>query len=323
MPNFNCTVAVFRSAAIDENGNLWTWGKNGSWFSNAAGCKLGHNSLTASVRPRYLYLQFYVVVEWVILWLVICRLVESLKNYGAKIAQVSCSEDHTLVLTDDGEVLSCGIGDYGRLGTGGTDHALEFETLSSLVNENIIQIAAGKTHSLCLSEDGTIYSWGCNDKGQLGINVTTLDYYSMESTPKAIELSQALRGEKRVVQVAAGDCRSAFITADGKLFLWGTRRSTSPEPLDSALFDGMRVVRVAIGGLGGQSVVACITEDGGLWTLGEPSAMLGNPDKVSKVNLANSATPVAVPKFVGTKVLNVYAGLASHVAARAEFSPKE
>jgi alpha-tubulin suppressor-like RCC1 family protein len=52
------------------------------------------------------------------------KLVKALLDYGCRVAQVACGEKHTLILTDDGEVLTCGNGEYGRLGNGGSsDHA--------------------------------------------------------------------------------------------------------------------------------------------------------------------------------------------------------
>ena len=33
-----------------------------------------------------------------------------------KIRDASCGKNHTLMVTEDGEVLSCGVGEYGRLG---------------------------------------------------------------------------------------------------------------------------------------------------------------------------------------------------------------
>ena len=52
------------------------------------------------------------------------RLVEAFKNYDARAAQVACGSNHTIILTDDGEVLTCGLGEYGRLGTGSTSGML-------------------------------------------------------------------------------------------------------------------------------------------------------------------------------------------------------
>ena len=46
------------------------------------------------------------------------KLVESLLDQGEKVVSVAVGELHTVVLTDLGEVLSCGVGEYGRQGNG-------------------------------------------------------------------------------------------------------------------------------------------------------------------------------------------------------------
>ena len=41
------------------------------------------------------------------------RLIEAFKEYGAKASTVAVGENHTLILTSDGEVLGCGVGEFG------------------------------------------------------------------------------------------------------------------------------------------------------------------------------------------------------------------
>jgi len=90
----------FHPAAVDAEGQLWTWGWGGSLFGGIGG--LGHGDETEQPRPK---------------------LVKSLLDYGCRVGSVACGEKHTLILTDDGEVLTAGNGEYGRLGNGGSsDH---------------------------------------------------------------------------------------------------------------------------------------------------------------------------------------------------------
>ena len=76
---------------------------------------------------------------------------EYFSNYNAKAVSVACGDKHTLILTEDGEILSCGIGEYGRLGTGNTNDSLVPVTIEGLLDHDIIEIAAGANHSLALS----------------------------------------------------------------------------------------------------------------------------------------------------------------------------
>lgn len=41
------------------------------------------------------------------------RLVEGFKKYGAKALKVAVGEDHTIILTTDGETMGCGVGESG------------------------------------------------------------------------------------------------------------------------------------------------------------------------------------------------------------------
>ena len=38
-----------------------------------------------------------------------------------------------------------------------------------LQNKAVVQVAAGDEQSLCVTEDSSVYSWGDNDEGQLGV----------------------------------------------------------------------------------------------------------------------------------------------------------
>ncbi len=90
-------------------------------------------------------------------------MIQSFKDYGAKAASVSCGSHHTVILTDDGEVLTCGIGENGRLGTGNSSDALEPLPVESLLDVNIVQVAASKNHTVALSNKGQVFTWGRND----------------------------------------------------------------------------------------------------------------------------------------------------------------
>ena len=125
------------AAAIDANGDVLTWGFGGSWFKG--GGQLGHGDTSSKVSPTY---------------------IEELKNYGAKVTQVSLGNSHSLFLTEDGEILSCGIDDYGRLGTGASSNATVPAPLTELVDDTIVQVAAGNAHSIALTDDGKIFTWG-------------------------------------------------------------------------------------------------------------------------------------------------------------------
>jgi alpha-tubulin suppressor-like RCC1 family protein len=268
---------------------VWTWGYGGSFFGG--GGQLGHNSTDSVEKPK---------------------LVEAFKNYGVKAKSVSVGSKHTLILTVDGEVLSCGVGEYGRLGTGTNDDAWTPQPLETLVDDDIIQIAAGGNHSLALTAEGKIYSWGRNDTGALGHGDSYIDIYSMEDYPRAVECEDVYKKGK-VVQIAAGKGRSAALTSDGRLFLWGRNLGHVPTIVEGSALNGLKVAKVSLGGEAGKSVIAVICEDQSLWTFGDGSSKL-----IGQAVSGRQPTPMRVPAFSGRKVLDVFTGPGQHMAALVE-----
>mmetsp|Transcript_866 Transcript_866/g.1481 ORF Transcript_866/g.1481 Transcript_866/m.1481 type:complete len:423 (-) Transcript_866:257-1525(-) len=293
------------AALVDMNGQVHTWGYGGGWMSG--GGQLGHGNRDKVNSPK---------------------LVDTFQVYGASAAMVSCGHQHTAILTDDGEVLCCGVGEYGLQGTGSTDDALYPAPLDALENEDVVQISAGYDHTLALTATGSIYSWGRNNSGQLGHSDSYIDIYSMEDFPRLIdsesvkssENEEALRAagmynESNAVftQIAAGNARSAAITSDGLLFIWGARVGHQPQLLAPTLFDNLKVNKVAIGGDQGKSIFAILTEDGSLWTMGDSSSkLMGIPGLSGK-----QPVPLRVAAL-GDRVEDVACGYGHHMLAFAK-----
>lgn len=90
------------------------------------------------------------------------------------IGSVSAGYRHTLFLTDDGKVYSCGLNEDGQLGLG--NNIISYNTpqfISDISNLTITAVSAGADHSLFLTHDGRVYSCGGNSSGQLGLGNNT------------------------------------------------------------------------------------------------------------------------------------------------------
>jgi alpha-tubulin suppressor-like RCC1 family protein len=84
---------------------------------------------------------------------------------------------HTLILLEDGTVQAIGLNDCGQLGNGGTTNSLTPVEVKGL--RGVTQVAAtggggdtnpgGFGHSLAVLDDGTLWAWGCNNSGELGL----------------------------------------------------------------------------------------------------------------------------------------------------------
>ena len=194
----------FHSAALDEQGRVYTWGWGGSYFGGYG--MLGHGGTDEHKTPK---------------------LVESLVAEGCAIRAVSCGEAHTLLLTDDDELLVCGAGEYGRLGTGSTNDLLVPEPVTFLAEVEVAEAWAGSAFNIALERGGEVWVWGRNDQGQLGLGGSlSMDVYSMEPVP------QLLTGIDGVVKtVAAGHSHAAAITEDGALYHWGMKLYLEPQKM--------------------------------------------------------------------------------------------
>ena len=103
-------------------------------------------------------------------------------------------------------------------------------------------LAGGETHTLILKPDGTVWSMGLNNVGQLGDSTNT-----QRSTPVQVS------GLSDIVAIAAGGYHSMAITSTGNLYLWGYNSSgqlgtgnttTTNYPVQSSLTN---VVAIAAG----------------------------------------------------------------------------
>lgn len=99
-------------------------------------------------------------------------LIEDLKS--VKVEDISLGSSHTLCLLRNAKVLCWGSSKDGKMGL---DAALDRvflipKEMITLEKERIFQIFAGPFHSLALTEDGSIYSFGSSKDSKLGIKET-------------------------------------------------------------------------------------------------------------------------------------------------------
>ena len=119
---------------------------------------------------------------------------------------------HSLALTADGARWSWGGGNSGKLGHGDQQNQLLPKKVEALADQRTVAVAPGYFHSLALTADGAVWSWGNGDWGKLG-----LGDWQNQLQPQKVE---ALAGQ-RVVAVSAGARHCIALTADGAVLTWG------------------------------------------------------------------------------------------------------
>lgn len=158
------------------------------------------------------------------------------------IKAISCGDNHSFALTQDGEVLAWGANAHGQLGDGSSLNKLTATKIRwQPASGKIKAISGGEAHSAAVTEQGRVYTWGNPDHGRLGLMrarqgtggagarrvVPHFHQASEESRASSESRSfwepqevEFLRHES-VVDVSCGDCHTATVNAEGFLHTWG------------------------------------------------------------------------------------------------------
>ncbi|XP_076970267.1 secretion-regulating guanine nucleotide exchange factor isoform X2 [Tamandua tetradactyla] len=153
---------------------------------------------------------------------------------GCPIQQVACGWDFTIILTESGQVLSCGSNSFGQLGVPPGPRRYVVPQAIELLTEKVVCIAAGLRHALAatglensksrcvlagsdhaasLTDAGELYVWGSNKHGQLATQAAFLPM------PQKIQ-AHYFQNEK-VTAAWSGWTHLVAQTETGKVFTWG------------------------------------------------------------------------------------------------------
>ncbi|KAK2627177.1 hypothetical protein QTJ16_003143 [Diplocarpon rosae] len=145
-------------------------------------------------------------------------------NRPIMIQDVALSKLHSAILTTDPEsnLYICGFGPGGRLGTGDETTRFSYVPIDegALAGKKVNKIALGQNHSLAVTSDGSLISWGTNTHGQLGYTLprpALKDEEPICSTPR--QIFGPLKREA-IVGIAASAVHSVAHTSTC-LFTWG------------------------------------------------------------------------------------------------------
>ncbi len=167
------------SSSIKNDGTLWLWG------DNTYG-QLGINSTESKSSP-----------------------IQTIA-YGNDWVSLSSGDGVTGCIKSDGSLWMWGNNSYGNLGDdSNSNKSSPVQTISTETNWS--KIACGKYHTAAIKNDGTLWLWGDNTKGQLGDETIT---------PKSSPV-QTISGGDNWSKVATGMEYTVALKTDGSLWSWG------------------------------------------------------------------------------------------------------
>lgn len=149
-------------------------------------------------------------------------------SHGANM--VAAGNDFTLELAG-GNIFAYGTNNSnGRLGRSASSTAVNANRRSNsgvhlnyhmtATNRSINFIAAGHNHALAINTIGSVFTWGSNSQGQLGIGNT-----ASTSAGNSFSLTQVSGLTTSMASVAGGGNHSLAIGTDGSLWAWGGNAS--------------------------------------------------------------------------------------------------
>lgn len=178
------------SMALSQEGEIFAWGQNNCG-------QVGSGSTTNQPTPR--------------------KVVAVIGNKMA--LSIACGQTSSMALLENGEVYGWGYNGNGQLGLGNNVNQPNPCRVQLLQGVIISQLVCGYAHTLALSDEGSLYSWGANSYGQLGTG----------NKANQVSPSKVVINGERMVEIAGSHYAhiSAAMSETGKVYMWGQCRGQS------------------------------------------------------------------------------------------------
>uniref|UniRef100_K3WR42 Rab-GAP TBC domain-containing protein n=1 Tax=Globisporangium ultimum (strain ATCC 200006 / CBS 805.95 / DAOM BR144) TaxID=431595 RepID=K3WR42_GLOUD len=170
--------------------------------------------------------------------------------HRTKIIKVACGAQHSVGITEVGELYTWGSGEDGRLGHGDMRDRAVPRKIMSLLRERVVHASCGGAHTAALTDknkvftfgrgrngrlglgdnkwrdtphevtsfpplgrDGSVFSWGKQGEGQCGLGYLDKDQLVPRNIEKLLD--------SHIIDIACGYTHTLALTSKGEVYSWG------------------------------------------------------------------------------------------------------
>ncbi|KAG3119350.1 hypothetical protein PI124_g2498 [Phytophthora idaei] len=135
---------------------------------------------------------------------------------------IGCGSYHSMFsLSSNGYLYTCGLNNYGQLGIGNTENCTELQLVEDLSSKNVAFVDGGTHHSVVLTNDGDVYTFGRADSGQLG-TLETCSTGEFKDRPQKVTIPKPKNGgSSEVRMISSGSNHALALTESNAIFSWG------------------------------------------------------------------------------------------------------
>ena len=174
---------LFHTVALKQDGSLWSWGYNQEG-------ELGLGNVAGQNTPQP---------------------VGSAKDWAA----IACGLNHTLAVKSGGTLWAWGNNGDGDIGQGDSG-GMYTSPVQVGTGSDWVAVAGGAAHSIGLKANGTLWGWGDNSYGALGVGLQSHEFgKTWTGTPAQIDSGTDW------ATVAAGTTYTLAAKNDGSFVAWG------------------------------------------------------------------------------------------------------
>ena len=185
----------FFGVLLFDDGVIGTWG-----IASMLGCNVGDQRLEESLAPDQ------------------CKCARQVVHLefasASPMAAVRAGPWHALAISKQGEVYTWGVGRDGRLGHGGDGAEVKPRLVEGLRSCFVVDASCASAHSAVLTSTGSVYVFGENSEGQLGLR---------GRSPRRLPVAMSLPG--KAIAVACAREHTCVLLEDGDVVACGTYRT--------------------------------------------------------------------------------------------------